>query len=60
MMGSPSMGASSGMISQPGSPRTSTRPAGPLLPMPAPICSDLQRLLGGRSLQARGGGGDGG
>src|SRR5258707_4603349 len=47
--GSPLAGASSGMISQPGSPRTRIRPHGPGSPMPAPICCERQRLLGGRS-----------
>ena len=40
------------MISQPGSPRVSTRPQGPGLPMPAPMDLLRQRLLAGRSLQA--------
>lgn len=35
-------GAHSGIISHPGSPTTSIRPHGPLLPISAPICLDLQ------------------
>ncbi len=45
MIGSPGSGASSGMISQPGSPRTRMRPHGPGSPMPAPMRCERQRLL---------------
>ena len=41
--------SSSGMISQPGSPRTRMRPQGPGSPMPAPMRRERQRLLAGRS-----------
>ena len=37
------------MSSQPGAPRTSTRPQGPGEPMPAPICSLRHSLFAGRS-----------
>ena len=45
MIGSPAIGASSGMMSQPGSPRTRTRPHGPLSPIPTldAVLRDAQR-----------------
>src|SRR5918993_5745170 len=49
MMTSCGRGASSGMISQPGSPRTRILPHGPASPMPAPIRAERQRLFSGRS-----------
>ena len=49
MIDSPSMGASSSIICQPGSPRTKMRPAGPEEPISAPICLLRQRLFAGRS-----------
>ncbi len=52
MIGSPAFGASSGMISQPGSPRTRIRPHGPGSPMPALIRRERQRLLSGRSARS--------
>ena len=52
MIGSPGSGARSGMISQPASPRTSTRPHGPGSPIPAPIWRERQRLLAGRSVRS--------
>ena len=52
MIGSPGRGASSGMISQPGSPRTRMRPHGPGSPIPAPMRRDRQRLFAGRSARS--------
>src|ERR1700722_15289080 len=49
---SPCAGASSGMISQPGSPRTRMRPHGPGPPIPAPMRRERQRLLAGRSARS--------
>ncbi len=46
-------GANSGMISQPGSPRTRIRPQGPWSPIPAPIRRERQRLFSGRSDRVR-------
>ena len=51
----PGSGASSGMISQPGSPRTRMRPHGPASPMPrppSPMRRERQRLLAGRSARS--------
>mmetsp|Transcript_14419 Transcript_14419/g.34750 ORF Transcript_14419/g.34750 Transcript_14419/m.34750 type:complete len:227 (+) Transcript_14419:179-859(+) len=53
MMSSPGSGASSGISSQPGSPRTRILPQGPSSPMPAPIWRLRQRLLAGRSARLR-------
>src|ERR1700722_16850067 len=47
MIASPGFGASSGMISQPGSPRPRMRPHGPGSPMPGPIWPARPRLLAG-------------
>src|SRR5882672_8045615 len=52
MTTSPPRGASSGMISQPGSPRTRIRPQGPGSPMPAPMRRERQRLFAGRSARS--------
>jgi hypothetical protein len=41
-------GVSSGIISQPGSPRTRMRPQGSGSPIPAPIRRDRQRLFAGK------------
>ena len=46
MIGSPGSGASSGMISQPGSPRTRIRPHGPGSPIAAPMRSRSPALVG--------------
>ena len=46
---SPGIGATSGTISQPGSPCTRIRPHGPAPPISAPIRAERQRLFAGRS-----------
>ena len=45
-------GATSGMISHPGSPFTKIRPQGPSDPMAAPICSERHSLLAGQSARS--------
>jgi hypothetical protein len=49
MMGSPGSGASSGMMSQPGSPLTNKAlPEGPAWPMAAPVVVKVQQRSGGQ------------
>eukprot|EP00965_Chrysotila_dentata_P176798 5839163-Pleurochrysis_carterae.AAC.1 len=49
IMSSVGRGDSSGINSQPGSPRVSTRPCAPREPISAPIEADLHRLFSGKS-----------